>query len=384
MSFKVQMLLFFVIAFSVLFGIHWVVYRHLRFAFDIPSNSLWLKISLASLAIWLLVAMVAGRNWPNAFTEFMVLIAYYWLGFAVYLFVLGFSCEILSGIAVLTKAPKWSGYSFETIRHAIGLVTFSIAILLSIAGIIVANGKLVVRQIEYQTEKLDPSLNGFKIVMVSDIHLGAVNRLGFANKVATAINDRNPDLVVIPGDVADGDRHHLPEKIAGLNNIHAKYGKFWSTGNHEYYTGTGMVTNSMAASGIPVLRNSAIPIADGKIFVAGVNDPTDKSMGGEGCDIRKALSEIDRTKPVILLSHQPRQFRDAFQLGADIMLSGHTHGGQTWPFNYIVDRVWEIPRGSHYEGKGLLYVSVGCGTWGPPMRLSQPPELVEITLKRPN
>lgn len=375
-------LIFFSIATFVLFGMHWVVYRQFRLAFGIPASAIWLKAVVVFLALSYIGSVSLGRWKPNGVTEFIVLCTSFWLGISVYLFLFGFAGDLLSGLFALVKFSRWTGIPWEEWRRFVAFSTLSISIFVSIWAISVAFGKFTIKQVEQRIERLDPSLDGMKVIVVSDLHLGAVHRDGFSRRITKAINELQPDLVVIPGDLADGDPYLLKEKIAPLSGIHAKYGVYWCTGNHEYYTGQGIVVAGMDSAGIPVLRNQAVSVANGKLYVAGVNDPTDKSMGGEGTRYDKALANLDPKIPVILMAHQPRLFRDAFKLGADIMVSGHTHGGQLWPFNYIVDRVWEVPRGAYREGNHLLYVSVGIGTWGPPMRLSQPPEIVEITLRR--
>ncbi|MDK9699179.1 MAG: metallophosphoesterase [bacterium] len=377
----IRYMIFILIAAVILLGMHWVIYRQWRIALNVPPSAVWLRVVVLASAMWYIGSVAIGRSYPNFVTEIIFTGATVWLGFSVYFFLFGFAHEVVTGVAWLTKLHKPLHLEFSQLQRYIAQGSIAVAILISFWGIVVAHGKFTIRQVEHYIPNLDPALDGFKIVMVSDIHIGAIHREGFMQKVAAGINARKPDLVLIPGDVADGDRYRLSEKVAPLLQLKTKHGVYWSTGNHEYYTGAGTVVDAMERAGVPALLNRAVYVADRKLIIAGVNDPTDRQMGGEGMRLDKALAGVDTALPIILLSHQPLRFKEAFAAGVDVMLSGHTHGGQTWPFNYIVNRIWPVPRGIYRQDNSMLYVSVGIGTWGPPMRLGQPPEIVEIVLR---
>ncbi|MCX7834572.1 MAG: metallophosphoesterase [bacterium] len=375
-----RFLLFFLTVLLFTFLMHWIVYRQFRFAWNISPDQLWLKIVFLCLSLWYLLSVIIGRRFPNEFTDFNLRLASYWLGFAVYFFLFGILAEILYGLSNIIHLHRFLSIPTATIRQVFAGGGLLVAILISLFAIRVAKGDFVVRTFEVPLNNLSPDLDQTKIVLISDLHIGSVNRQAFAKKVVDAINQRNPSLVLIPGDLADGDPYQLKEKLSPLKQIRSKYGVFWTLGNHEYYTGLQTVQQAMAETHFQLLNNRWQAIADGKLIIAGVNDPTDQTFGGEGIRLDKALNGTYDV-PIILLSHQPLYVKEAFEKGVSIMVSGHTHGGQTWPANFIVDGVWEFPRGPYRFTNGFLYVSVGIGTWGPPMRLTQPPELVEIILR---
>lgn len=376
-----RFILFFTTVLLLTFLMHWVIYRQMRFAFQIPPNVLWFKFTMLFLAIWYLGSVILTRSVPSSFSELNLKFASYWLGFAVYLFLFGVAVEILTGLGLIIHLPKLLNTSFTLFRQSVSSIGIVVAILISLWAIFVARGDFVIKQKEFHLTNLSPELSGTKIILVSDIHSGSVNRVSFVKRVVHAINARKPDIVLIPGDLADGDPFRLIDKLAPFENVNSTYGVFWSFGNHEFYTGIETVKQALSSKNVTLLQNNWKLIADGKLVIAGVNDPTDREFGGKGMLIEEAIPDTISV-PVLLLAHQPLLVEKVFEKGVSLMVCGHTHGGQTWPANYIVDRVWKYPRGAFEIGKGLLYVSVGVGTWGPPMRLSQPPEIIEITLRK--
>jgi predicted MPP superfamily phosphohydrolase len=184
---------------------------------------------------------------------------------------------------------------------------------------------------------------------------------------------------VITGDLVDGSVEQLGALTAPLKELHAKDGVFFVTGNHEYYSGVDEWLAYLGELGIRVLRNERVPV--GPIDLAGVDDWSARSFGhGHGADLSKALAGRDKERPVVLLAHQPQAIVEAEQHGVDLQLSGHTHGGQMFPWVYAVKLVTPYVAGLYQHKTSALYVSRGTGYWGPPVRVGAPAEITHLTL----
>lgn len=376
-----RMSIFITIVSLILIGMHWIIYRQIRVAFAIPDANRWLKYSVGLLSVLYILSSMLGRSTPNWLTESLFAVASVWLGLAAYLFVFGLASELIQVLSRIIQLSRLTGWEQATLQRWIASSAVGLTVIFSFWAYLVAQGDFVLRQVEFRSSKIPQELDGYKVIVFSDLHAGAIHRTKYVSRVVETVNQQKADLILIPGDIADGDQYLLEERLALLAKLQSRDGAFWSSGNHDYYTGIGYVQRIMDKTGVKFLSNQAITVAGGKLIVAGVNDPTDRDFGGSGMSFEHALAGVDQKKPTLLLCHQPRKFRDAFRLGADVIVSGHTHGGQTWPFNYIVNMIWEVPRGAYREMEKMLYVSVGIGTWGPPMRLSQPPEYIAITLR---
>jgi predicted MPP superfamily phosphohydrolase len=196
------------------------------------------------------------------------------------------------------------------------------------------------------------------------------------------INSLDPDIVFLPGDVFDEDIGPVIKENLGeiLRTIRSRFGVFAVTGNHEYIGGEEAACQYLSDHGIVVLRDSFVRVND-VCYVIGREDISIRQFAGKQ---RKSLSEllkdVDRRLAIILLDHQPFRLEEAEQSGVDLQLSGHTHHGQLWPFNYISKRIFEVSWGYKKKGSTHIYVSCGVGTWGPPVRVGNTPEIVNIKI----
>jgi hypothetical protein len=196
------------------------------------------------------------------------------------------------------------------------------------------------------------------------------------------VNALTPDVVAITGDLVDGSVEALREHVAPLAKLKAAHGVFFVTGNHEYYSGVDEWLDELRRLGIRVLRNESVTLSRGAAAVelAGIDDHASGRFPGHGPDLRRALKDRDPRRPVVLLAHQPVAVHEAAAFDVDLQLSGHTHGGQLWPWGYLVRLQQKYLNGLYRIGNTLLYVSCGTGYWGPPMRLGAPAEITELTL----
>ncbi|MGW1959138.1 metallophosphoesterase [Streptomyces sp. NPDC001935] len=234
-----------------------------------------------------------------------------------------------------------------------------------------------VKRITVPLAKLPRSAHGYRIAVVSDIHLGPVLGRGFAQQVVDTINSTQPDLIAVVGDLVDGSVKNLGPAAAPLAGLRARHGSFFVTGNHEYFSGAEQWIQEVRELGIHPLENARTELAG--FDLAGVNDLQGESEG-QGPDFGKALGDRDTTRACVLLAHQPVQIHEAVRHGVDLQLSGHTHGGQLWPGNLIAAAANPTVAGLDRYGDTQLYVSRGAGAWGPPTRVGAPSDVTVVEL----
>ena len=234
-----------------------------------------------------------------------------------------------------------------------------------------------VKRVTVPLAKLPRSAHGFRIAVVSDIHLGPLLGRGFAQKVVDTINATQPDLIAVVGDLVDGSVKNLGPAAAPLAGLKARHGSFFVTGNHEYFSGAEQWLEEVRTLGIHTLENARTELAG--FDLAGVNDLQGESEG-QGPDFGKALGDRDTTRACVLLAHQPVQIHEAVKHNVDLQLSGHTHGGQLWPGNFIAAAANPTVAGLERYGDTELYVSRGAGAWGPPTRVGAPSDITVVEL----
>jgi predicted MPP superfamily phosphohydrolase len=249
-------------------------------------------------------------------------------------------------------------------------------------GAMTALGPPDLLRVPVRLRKLDPAFDGFRIALVSDIHLGPLAGRAHTERIVRMINETEPDLVAIVGDLVDGTVAELGPAAEPLRDLTSREGAFFVTGNHEYF---GEDPFSWLAElerlGVQPLRNEHTAIRHGgaALQLAGVNDVTG-AQHSDAPDFDRALGGLDSAQPTVLLAHQPVQVSEASARGVDLQLSGHTHGGQMWPFHYVVRAVQPSLAGLSTVGDTQLYVTRGAGFWGPPVRVGARPDITVLSL----
>ncbi|WP_149547265.1 metallophosphoesterase [Streptomyces marokkonensis] len=234
-----------------------------------------------------------------------------------------------------------------------------------------------VKRVTVPLARLPRAAHGFRIAVVSDVHLGPVLGRGFAQKVVDTINSTQPDLIAVVGDLVDGSVKDLGPAAAPLAQLRARHGSFFVTGNHEYFSGAEQWVEEVRRLGLNPLENARTELPH--FDLAGVNDVAGEDEG-QGPDFARALGDRDRERACVLLAHQPVQIHEAVDHGVDLQLSGHTHGGQLWPGNLIARGANPTLAGLDRYGDTQLYVSRGAGAWGPPTRVGAPSDVTVIEL----
>ncbi|RII20818.1 putative metallophosphoesterase [Streptomyces sp. YIM 130001] len=239
-------------------------------------------------------------------------------------------------------------------------------------------GGPAVKRVTVPLARLPRRAHGFRIAVVSDIHLGPVLGRGHTQRIVDTINSTQPDLVAVVGDLVDGSVADLGPAAEPLAQLKSRHGSFFVTGNHEYISDAAEEwVEHVRELGLHPLENARLPIGD--FDLAGVNDISGEDQN-QGPDYAKALGDRDTSRASVLLAHQPVMIHDAVKHGVDLQLSGHTHGGQMWPGNIIADLANPTLAGLERYGDTQLYVTRGAGAWGPPVRVGAPSDITVVTL----
>jgi uncharacterized protein len=276
-------------------------------------------------------------------------------------------------------APQAASLSTLSAQCVLALAAF-----FTLAGFIIARRRPGVVNIDVPVAHLPEALNGFSIVQITDVHVGPTIKRGFVETIVALANGLNADLIAVTGDLVDGSVPQLSQHTAPLAGLTARHGAYFVTGNHEYYSGEAAWTQEITRLGIKVLKNRHVVLShDGaSLVLAGVTDygahhfdPSQRS--DPGAALRGAPADAGAK---ILLAHQPSSARAAADAGFDLQISGHTHGGQFWPWNLFVRYFQPFTAGLHRLKSLWVYVSRGTGYWGPPNRFGVPSEITRIRL----
>ncbi|MGY1749986.1 metallophosphoesterase [Modestobacter sp. SYSU DS0511] len=380
----------------------------------------WLTLLTVVLAVLPVAAVLLRRSLPQAAATPLDWVGYTWLGVAFYAFLAVLATEpirlvarllsrrrdrtqeevadqpaavgapVADGTPVAADDPGPAGAPDPVSRRLFLARTLAVgagAVALGTAGTgaVLANSAPVVRRVPITIPRLDPALAGLRIVTFSDGHLSSTYGGRRFERVVETVNAQRPDVVAIVGDLVDGELDELREDVAPLADLVSEQGVFFVTGNHEYFVDTSAWLRHLPTLGVEVLRNERVELRRGgaAVDLAGIDDRTAAGSGlpGHGADLDAALDGRDDARPVVLMAHQPVQVEQARAAGVDLQLSGHTHGGQLWPFDYAVLLDQPAVEGWSTHGDTQLYVTAGAGYWGPPMRVGARPEVTVIELQ---
>ena len=397
------MLIFFAITFTVL----GLAYGYIGWRIIIPAelNSPWSWIAWAVLFLFLIIPYVAtylhftGKE--NPFTDVLSWIGYIGLGFfsLVFVFVLAKDVIWLLGIAG-EKIITFTGNLFSDntrpslppdperrrfLINSINLGILGVSGMLTGYGIFEARRSPYLKEVTVPIKNLHKDLDGYTIVQFTDIHVGPTVKRSYVKKIVDQINGIEKDLVVFTGDLVDGSVKNLRDDVEPLRQISSPNGYYFVTGNHEYYSGVEEWIKEAEKLGFKVLINEHQVLTKGnsKIILAGVTDTSGgQFLPEQKSDPHKALLGAPEADIKILLAHQPRSLYESSKAGYDLQISGHTHGGQYIPWNFMAKIGQPFIKGLHLFDKTWIYVSMGTGYWGPPLRIGARSEITLIKLKK--
>ncbi|MFO0726033.1 MAG: metallophosphoesterase [Myxococcota bacterium] len=338
------------------------------------------------------LGMILSRFLPRAVAQPVASAIFVWMGVAFLLFSVTLTVAlakwILGGaVAMLAKLGEGATEPLDPDRRRVltqGVALASGAVALGASAVALRSGlgEVELREVNVKLERLPKQLSGLTLVQLSDVHVGPLLGARFIEGLVERANRAKPDAVVITGDLVDGSLDELKSQVEALGRLKSRYGTFFVTGNHEFYSGVEDWLPELTRLGIKVLKNERVILGDSgaSIDLAGVDDATSGRFG-HGPDLERAVAGRDPDRELIVLAHQPKQIEDAAKAGAGLQLSGHTHGGQIWPFNHLVGLAQPYIAGLYqHDPKTQIYVSRGTGFWGPPMRLAAPAEMTKLVL----
>jgi predicted MPP superfamily phosphohydrolase len=368
-----------VVILAIITGIHLYLWKRLVRDALAGRARRWAGVGVIVLAALIPLALVGERLVPQSLRPILAWPGYVWIALMFYLLV---SLAILEIPRLVIKIGARKSLAEDPSRRL--LLGRSLAVTAGVAsvaatgiGMVQALGAPNLKRVPIRLSKLPVSMDGFKIALVSDIHLGPLLGRSHTERIVRIINSTNADLVAVVGDLVDGSVAELGHAAEPLQDLRAKHGSFFVTGNHEYFSGAEQWIEEVTSFGLTVLRNQRVEI-DG-LDLAGVNDVTGGGSG-DPPDYAKALDGRDAGRPVVLLAHQPVQAHEAAKHGVDLQLSGHTHGGQMVPFNLVVRLQQPIIAGLGTIDGTQVYVTRGAGFWGPPVRFGAPPDISLVEL----
>ena len=378
------MTLFLLIYFSIYGGVHLYAFLKLKrgFALGLPAY-LILAIFMILMVVAPIVVRISERHGYETLARGLAYIGFTWMGLIFIFISVSFFfdiCRLLHFLAkMLTRSPLED--------FTLSLRNFcTIAILVSFAVVIYGYFEALHIRTEHvtvKTCKIPEKIGRFRVVQISDVHLGLIVGESRLKRILRQVRDARPDILVSTGDLVDGQMDDLEMLTDMFQKISATYGKFAVTGNHEFYAGIDRALAFTEKAGFTVLRGEGLTVSN-FLNVAGVDDPARKRYGPDREASEKALLEkMPREKFTLFLKHQPVISSESLGM-FDLQLSGHTHKGQIFPFNLVTKIFYRMHTGlSKVDGNALLYVSRGSGTWGPPVRFLSPPEVtvIDITYK---
>lgn len=381
-------MIFFIISVIVLFLIYFYPAKRVIVSFKRPFNTIaWVIVAVMFLMIpfHFLLNM---RGASPLLSDLTGLLGFTSLGFMTLLFILIFLRDcVLITIRFFEKITQSSSppnlerrkFLFTGSNLALTGITAAAATL----GYTNSMGEPTLIKQVLTIPNLHPDLKGLSILQLSDIHVGPTIKKNFVQRVVTRCKDLNPDILVVTGDLADGKASLLQRDVEPLKMLHPRFGKYFVTGNHEYYSDLYGWLNLVQELGFDLLLNShrTIRRGNGILTLAGVTDyHAGRIVPAHKTDPEKALQGCINDSTKILLAHQPKSVYKAAELGVDLQLSGHTHGGQYVPGNLFVKLDQPFVAGIYQYRATQLYVNRGTGYWGPPLRLGIASEITLFTL----
>jgi uncharacterized protein len=386
--------MFLIVLSAVLGLIHLYLWKRLIKDTTQPGRTRWqLTAVVVGLALLSVAAVIGPRNVGPSKSGWFAWPGYVWFGLAAYLFLTLLVLEPVR-LALRPWVSKESSDAIEPLAsyavnrrlflaRASAVAAGAASMSLVGVGATIALGPPDLLQVPVRLRRLDPAFNGFRIAVVSDIHLGSLSGRAHTERIVRMINAAEPDLVAIVGDLADGTVDELGAAAEPLGDLVSRDGVFFVTGNHEYYVDDPRSwLRELERLGVHPLRNENTAIRRGAAAfdLAGVNDISGAERS-EPPDFDRALAGVHSARPTILLAHQPVMVDEAAARGVDLQLSGHTHGGQVWPFHLLVRTAQPSLAGFSTVGDTQLYVTRGAGFWGPPVRIGAPPDISLLTLQ---
>lgn len=320
---------------------------------------------------------------PHGAGEALAWAGYLAMGLFSTLFVGTLARELVLIAAWAAHASGMEAVDLAAWRTATARAVLVASAVVSLVGLVNARRTARVKHVDVPVKDLPPALHGFRLVQLSDVHIGPTIRRGFVEAIVRRVNALEPDAVVLTGDLVDGPVERLRDHIAPLAQLRSRHGTFAVTGNHEYYHGAAAWVRAWRELGFEVLEDRGVVLdhAGAGVLLGGVSDFSVHHGSQQHAQAAARAAHADAPVGVkVLLAHQPRSAPAAAAAGFDVQLCGHTHGGQFWPWQYFVPLQQPFVAGLHRLDRLWVYVSRGTGYWGPPLRFGAPSEIACVRL----
>lgn len=377
-------------------GLHYYLWRKL--VRNTKLTEPWRRrvtVSLVLSACLIVFSMFIARSGLLSFLKPVTIIFQALFAIVLVAFTLFLISDLLKLFAYIITKPAGAGAFWsdsERSKRTARVVSIAVLVctpILTAYGMYNALAVLVTRHVEIRLEELPPAFDGFRIVHLTDLHLGGILQKKWAARITKHTNELKPDLIAVTGDLVNSNVEELDSMMAPLAGLEAPQGKFFVTGNHEYYAGTAHWLPEIEKLGLRILRNEHVTISkNGQSFIlAGIDGKFSHSFTRDEMDrdVDTALQGTAPENTIILLTHQSRVVKKAHQRGVDLLLAGHTHGGQIWPWSYLVKLQQPFICGLHlYNDHTYVYTGDGSGFWGIPLRIGTVNEITVITLRAAN
>ena len=378
---RYNMLIFFLIAFTLYFLINFYLFRK-GIRIIPPAGNL--RLIYASVFILFASAFILGkileRNHSTVFSDILNIFGGFWLAFMLY----GFFFLLLSDIVlpVLRISGAVSHENIPVYRK------WSYLTMLIFSGLLISGGFInalipVTREYNIDIDKPAGELKSYRIAAVSDIHLGSIIRKRSIRKLSAMLRDADPDIVLLLGDIIDGEIGPVlrDDLLKDFSCPECRDGVLAITGNHEYIGGPGITIPYIENHGIRILKDEVTELKGGIQVIGRIDRDGARFTGHERLPLDSLMAGVDRSRPVILLDHQPLHIDESAKAGVDLQLSGHTHNGQMWPLNHIIKLIYPVGYGYVKKGDFNIIVSSGFGLWGPRVRSGSRSEMMIINLR---
>lgn len=364
---------------------YWL-HRRLVRAPGLTGRAAWAAdAALIALALSAIAAGSVGTALDPAWARPIGFIGWTWLAVLLYLGIGVLLIGLVAlGARLVRRVRGASGEPADPSRRRalrIATATLVVASVGAVAYGAVEAARPRVVDVRVPLRRLPAGFEGMRVALVTDLHAGPARGADFVGRVVDLVNEQQPDLVVLGGDLADGTVALVGTDLESLRDLHAPMGVFGVSGNHEYYSDDAMSwLDHWETLGVRTLRNEHVVLSRGgdTIALAGVHDYT--APEPHAADLGAAVADVDPGTFVLLAAHQPRHVLEARDHGVDLQLSGHTHGGQMWPLRPFVSLANPTVTGLDRFGDTLIYTSQGTGAWGPPVRVGTPPEITILEL----
>lgn len=352
---------------------------HVKFKHKVYGLIYWTTYWIVALAFILSNILRGILTTDNWITSIVTLIGATYLGVFIYSIIIFFAVDIVKFILKRISIKPAIKQKLKKV-YCNGISVFIVVFILVCFGIWNAQNQ-VVTNYEVNINKDAGEINSLNVVMISDVHMGITIKENGINKMVNSINELNPDIVLFCGDIFDENTSTKLKEYSreAFKNIKSKYGVYDITGNHEYSAGDLSETISyFKDANIQFLQDESIKVAN-SFYIVGRNDPANiRVTGQEIKKLSEVLKDADKALPIIVLNHRPEDLEEAKSENVDLQLSGHTHKGQMFPFNFVTSYLYEKDYGYLIKDNFNLIVSSGYGTWGPPIRVGSKSELVNI------